>query len=209
MNLVNLPVTVRETLGKGPAGRSRRNSKVPAVMYGHSCEPVSLELSPEELQKAMENPYRRNTLFNLEVGGKSYKALVKDIQNDPISRKILHVDFHALEDGQQVEFEVPLKSTGKSIGIVRGGTFYQLRRTVRVRCTPQAVPVEIVMDVTNLDVGQKLTITDLPVFEGVTYTLRPDFALLQVKTTRAVDEPGAGAPPAAEAASAGEEKSEE
>lgn len=203
MNPVPLTVEVRTTHGKEFAQRLRREKKIPAVLYGHKTEPVSLMLSPDELRKALDNPYKRNTVFELEVNGEKHNCLLRELQTHPVSERPLHVDFYAVSNEQTLEFNVPLRLTGRPVGVQKGGQLLTPRRALKVACTITQIPQVLELEIGTLDINQHFTVTDLPLTEGVKVLERP--ALVLASVVSAVEEeeaPAEGAAAAAPAAAA-------
>ena len=205
MDAVSLVIENRKATGKEAARRLRREEKVPAVLYGKNTASILLKVSPDDLRKALDTPYRRNTVLDLKLGEKSYLTLIKDIQFEPVSRKIIHVDFYTVEENQEIKFKVPLKLTGKAVGVQLGGELFQLRRTLDIMCRLDDLPREIALDITELQVGGKKMVSDLDSIDGVKFLPKDNIVLAQVKSTRVIEEE---VEVAVEGAEAGEEAGE-
>ena len=184
MEPINLAVEKREEKGKTFARLLRAEGKIPANLYGAKMDPISLALDPGVLRKTLDNPYRRNTLLSLEVDGAKYVCLVQEVQTDPVSDKVKHVDFFAVAEGQRITRKVALKTVGKSIGLSRGGQLFTFRRVLSVTCLPQDLPEAIEIDITELDVDDGVTVGDIPKVEGVVFNHKDTLALVQVATAR-------------------------
>lgn len=171
MDNVALPAQTRHEIGKGPARRLRAAGKVPAVFYGRKSDPVKLAVDMHELTKLLEQA-GSNPLFDLEISGaeKVIKrtAMLKERQVNPVDGSLVHLDFLEIFMDEVVEVAVPLEFTGKSIGVERGGIFQSTMRDLRMSCLPHSIPNLIVVDISNLDVGQTIHAKDLPIPEGVT-----------------------------------------
>ncbi len=214
MQTTSLNIQKRTELGKGPAGRLRREGRIPATIYGRDIEPISISVDPDVLRKTMEeNPYRRNTIFELEVDGKTMQAVLREYQKEPVSLRLTHVDFVTVDADRSMNFEIPIVTVGKSIGVKLGGVLDQTRRTLKVNCAPKDLPENIKIDITDMNVDDKFTVGDLEKKDGVTYLLRDNTPLVFVRSTRAAagtgeDEEGEEGEETAEGAAASEEKAE-
>ncbi|HYO56198.1 50S ribosomal protein L25, partial [Archangium sp.] len=158
-----LEVKTREGAGKGAARRLRSQGLVPAVVYGkHLEKPLSVAVDPKAVRQAINTPHKFNTLITLKgTGAADQQVLFKDYQQDPVTREILHVDFIAVRDEDQVKVNVPLVLTGKAEGVTEGGLLTQARREIEVYAKPRAIPEKIEVDVTPMKIAQALHINDV------------------------------------------------
>jgi large subunit ribosomal protein L25 len=169
----------RNAAGKGSARRLRAEGLIPAVVYGrHLQTPEQIAVDPLAVKKAIATPHRLNTLLALRVDGTPERlVLVKDYQQDPVTREMLHADFIDVRENEQVKVKVPLVLVGKPVGVTEGGVLSQSRRELQVHALPTAIPERIEADVSHLKIAQSLHINDvkLPagvrVKAGVNYTL--------------------------------------
>jgi large subunit ribosomal protein L25 len=191
--------------GKGAARKLRSQGLVPAVIYGkHMKEPRHIAVNPKAVRVAINTPHKLNTLITLKTDGAQELALLKDYQQDPVTREILHVDFLAVRETEQVKVNVPVVLTGKSVGVAEGGLLTQARRELEVYAMPRAIPERIEVDVTNLKIAQALHINDVKLPEGVVVKSNVNFTLAVVSApdTAAEAAPAAAAAAAAPAAAA-------
>ncbi len=184
MNKQTLQAEVRDSRGKGPARRLRAQGKIPAVFYGPGIEPTPLTVDPKELEAHLRGPLGRNTLFDLTYDGKSELAMVKDLTVTTVDRVLLHVDFLRVSADAPVKAEVKITTTGRAIGVVKGGKLNVTRRAVPVLAKPGSIPAKLVIDVTEIDMFGSLAVKDLVLPEGVTVTLKPDLTLVAVVEDR-------------------------
>ncbi|MEZ4287020.1 MAG: 50S ribosomal protein L25 [Polyangiales bacterium] len=191
METTTLLAEVRASRGKGPARRLRSEGKIPGVFYGPGVEPTPLTLSPKELERALRSERGRNVVFALQVGGKEHLAMVKDLNVDPVTREVLHVDLYSVSNDRDVIVEIPIKTHGRAIGVVKGGMLSQTRRTLPLVTTPDKIPTVIQIDVSGLDLMQTVNVSDIQLEEGVRCSLRPDLTLVAVIESRRVVEEGA------------------
>jgi large subunit ribosomal protein L25 len=188
METTTLQAEVRDSRGKGPARRLRAQGKVPAVFYGPGLEPTPLTLSPKELEKALRGERGRNAVFKLSVGGKDELAMVKDVNTDPVSQELLHVDLYRVFEDKALEVDVPFHTRGRAQGVVQGGVLNVTRRTLPVRTTPANIPVSIDVDVTPLDMKDTISVEEIEMPAGVECSLPPKLTLVIVLEPRKVTE---------------------
>lgn len=159
----------REKVGKGIARSFRRNGLVPAVIYGGGGLPQLLSLNHNEVIKHLNNEAVYSHVLNISVDGKVESAVLKDVQREPAGVKILHLDFLRVNASQQVKVHVPLHfiNEEKSVGVKKGGVATHSLVDVEVSSLPVNLPDYIEVDLSGLDVGQSLHLTDLVLPEGV------------------------------------------
>lgn len=188
MQEVNVVAETRNGAGKGVNRKLRALDRVPAVLYGHGVEtPINLTVDPKEMAKALRTPWGVNVLLNLQHGGKTYKAMCREIQRNPVSRAFRHIDFVSPNPNKEITVLVPLNITGKSIGISTGGKLRQPYREVRVKTTPAKIPSEITVDITNLDQNQGIMASDLNLGEGVKVVYDRDFVIAKILVPKGKD----------------------
>lgn len=171
MDHSNLKVMVREKNGKGVARSLRRAGHVPAVVYGGG-KSKSLSVSLKDVEKALHTHAGRNGLFDLEISdGKNVKkalTLVRDIQRDPITGIILHLDFFEVSEKAKVRNRVPLEVIGDiPAGVKKGGILDFVIRELHVECLSFQMPDHIKVDVSALDINQTLHVKDIVLPPGV------------------------------------------
>lgn len=177
METTSLMVEVRTDRGKGPARRMRKAGKIPAVFYGHGVEPTAISFEPKVFSKALLGERRRNSVFEFEIGGTKHFAMVKDLEVDPASRELLHVDFFKVLSDRPITIEIPFSTTGRAIGVQMGGLLNTTRRSVTVNTTPANIPTSIVHDVSDLNMNETVSVADLTMPEGCTAALDPKLTL--------------------------------
>lgn len=203
METMTLQAEVRTESGKGPARRLRLSGKVPAVVYGPGIQPTALTVNPTELLKGLRSKRGRNVAYDLTFGGKTALVMVRDVAVDPVTRELLHVDFLSVAPEKPVVVTVPLATTGRAKGVVKGGQLNVTLRTVPLLSPPKVIPEEILLDVSGLDLGDLIAVKDLVLPEGVSSTLPADRTLVSVTENRraiAAAEAAAAAAAAAPAA---------
>jgi large subunit ribosomal protein L25 len=212
MEFAKVNVEVRSAAKKGAARRVRSGGQVPGVLYGRQREPIAVTFNEKELISSLDKEKRRNTVLKLTVrdAGKSEEvtAMVRDAQINPLSRRLVHVDFLAVDLNVEVHVTVPLVLIGKAVGVTNGGNLHQSMHMVPVAAKPAAIPTKLEVDVSALDIGDALHASDLKLGEGVRVVLDAKEAIASVvapkaeKVEEAAAAPVEGAVPAEGAAPA-------
>lgn len=181
MSVIQLKGSRRESVGKGGARKARAAGQIPGVIYGHGETPVPVAVDAREFEVALRGHKGGNAIVNLAVMGASeVTALVRDVQYDPLSRKIVHLDFQHISLTETIEVEVPLHFVGLPIGVKDGGGILEHSvRTLEIQCLPTAIPPSIDVDVTALNVGQSLHVRDINV-TGITILTDGDVTVAAV-----------------------------
>ncbi len=200
MKEIVLDVVARKTVTKHERKSLRDSGKIPAVFYGHSDQPVSLAVDMMTFEKMVKSGIGGNRIITLKWEGNTKSVLIKEIQNDVISRHPIHIDFHAINLKEKVEVSVPLHIVGEAPGVkLGGGVLEHILREVRVRCLPTDIPEIINVDISKLETGQSITVDSLPKPEGVEVLNDPHAIIVNVVAPTELEE----APAAAEAVVAG------
>ena len=212
MDFAKVSVQVRTEYGKGSARRARAAGKCPAILYGHKEAPLPLVVDPHALVKSLDKERKRNTVFSLAVAGdggtKDVTAMIRDVQVDALSRALIHVDFIRVSMDEEVKVTVPLVLVGTPVGVVNGGNLHQSMHMVPVAAKPALIPTKLEVDVSALDIGDALHVSDLKLGAGVRVALDAKEAIASVVAPKAekVEEvaaaPVEGAVPAEGAAAA-------
>jgi|SRR5580692_159351 large subunit ribosomal protein L25 len=196
----------RQAAGKGAARRLRQEGLVPAVAYGKGLPATAIAVGPKEVAAILRSELGKNTLIELDLDGKKLLAMIKDFTVHPLARSLEHVDFVEVKLDHAVDVQVPLVTTGKAVGVAKGGVLRIVHRTVPVRCLPNLVPVKITTDVAHLELGEHIATQDLKLPEGVVVRLAATQTLVAVvapeKEVEEVAAPVAGAVAAAAGAAA-------
>ncbi|AFE10217.1 50S ribosomal protein L25 [Corallococcus coralloides DSM 2259] len=194
-----LEAQAREGSGKGIARRLRAAGQVPAVVYGkHLKAPLHISVDPKAIRTAINTPHKLNTLIQLKLAGNDQQVLLKDYQMDPLTRDILHADFIAVTEKEQVKVNLPVVLTGKAAGVADGGLLTQVRRNLEVWALPGNIPLQIEVDVTNLKIAEALHVNDVKLPEGVSVKTHVNYTIAVLSAPEAAE----AAPAAAAAAAA-------
>jgi large subunit ribosomal protein L25 len=178
---MNIEVQPREETGKNANRRSRARGKIPAVVYGGGKESVSIEVDRKTLVDTMKGHGGENPIFLLKLGDKERHAMIRNLQVDPVSRQVIHIDFQRVLMDQKVKVAVPVELVGTAVGVkVEGGLLDFVTREVHVECLPGDIPKHLEADVTNLHIGQHVEIRDLEVPEGVEVLDEPEKVIASI-----------------------------
>jgi len=216
----------RTEIGKNVNRRLRTRGLIPGVLYGAKSETTPVSVSPKEIGSILRSATGENTLFDLDLGGKRRRVILKEFQVEPIKGRILHADFYEVALDKVLEVKVHIELTGVPVGVkVQGGILDFVTRELEVECLPTDIPEKIVVDVSELELGKHVRVAELKVSDKIKVLTDPGLVIAHVVTPRAEEEvaPAAEAAPAegeapaepevikkgkAEAAEAGEEKPE-
>ena len=136
----------------------RRADRVPCVMYGKG-EQKLFSVPQTEFQRILFNPEPCYVVINMD--GKQYEAMVKDIDFHPVTEIVYHCDFYELSDDKAVTMSIPVHTTGTSKGVMKGGKLAYKMKRVNVKALPGNMPSEILIDITNLDIAQRVKVQDI------------------------------------------------
>lgn len=163
----------RTRVGKGSARALRREGKIPAVIYGDKQAPLSITVSANEIYHRIYRGHFTTTIVDIEVDGKTIRALPREYQMDPVKDMPLHVDFLRISKGAVVTVEVPVQfiNEEQSPGLKRGGVLNVVRHQVEVECPADAIPEHIVVDLTGVDLGDSIHISAVTLPKNVTPTI--------------------------------------
>jgi large subunit ribosomal protein L25 len=197
----------RQGKGKGPAFQTRKNGRVPGVVYGGNEEPESITVDYRELERLAGKATFLTTPFMLKMSDRKARVIPRAVQTDPVTDRPVHVDFMRLPEGSKIRLAIPVRFKGQesSPGIKRGGVLNIVRHEVELLCPAESIPEFIEGDLSALDIHGSLHITDFKLPEGVKTTIRErDFTIASiVAPTSVIEEQRAAAAAAAAAASGG------
>ena len=181
MKKVSLSGSVRKNVGKKDAKLIRREGLVPAVLYGNK-EQTHFALKEVDIKKLVFTP--NVYIVELDIDGKKADGIIKEVQMHPVTDRILHIDFYRLFPDKEVTVAVPVETEGVAPGIIKGGTMSKVLKKLKVRAIPANLPDAVVVDISKLDIGDKVYVSELR--NDKYKILHPDnVVVVQVKMSRA------------------------
>ncbi len=169
---MKLNISKRSGQKKSELSKIRHENNIPAVLYqrGKSGEKIVIDGAEyRAIIRVMKTGYISTTVFELDNGSKTIRAIIKEIQYHPTTYQVLHLDFYELADGVYIEVNIPVNCVGVAdcAGIKLGGFLREVSRHVKVRCLPKDMPVEFNIDVTSMNIGQSKRVKDLSISENI------------------------------------------
>jgi large subunit ribosomal protein L25 len=168
--------------GNGPARQLRQKGLVPAVIYGPGKEPEMLSVEYLDLEKVFKGSQTIQVLLNLNIedggGSETRKAMIKELQRNPVSREILHVDFYEIDPNRKILMKVPVVAKGKAAGVEMGGILQIIRRELEVLCLPGEIPDAIEIDVTEIEIGGSIHVKEIPIEGDLEIPTDVDFTVI-------------------------------
>lgn len=202
-----LNVAARTSVGTGKLNQLRREGFIPCNFYGSKAGNSNLQVNERELSQLLATSASEHMIVDLKMDGKSKLALVKELQRDSLKDAILHVDFLAVTDNTEITSAVPVTLEGEAPGVALGGLLEQLIHELTVKCQVKNLPETISADVSSLEIGMVLRISDLKLPKGVTAVL-PEDNLVAIVEEPKLKGDAEGAPAAEAAAPAGQASTE-
>lgn len=212
-----LSVAARSQTGRSASRRLRKVNRVPAILYGKHTQPETLSIDGPEFIRLLKSVGDRAVLLELQQEGKSAQALsfLQEVQRDPITDRYLHVDLQEVKADEKFEIQVPVHLVGESFGVKnQSGVLETASHSLRIRVLPKDLPEAIVVDVTELKVGETIKVGEIKAIAGVDFLdpkgqpvvscVEPVAEVVQAVTATAAPAEGAAAAPAAGAAAPAE-----
>lgn len=181
MKSVEVKGSLREAVGKSTSKNLRKQEQVPCVLYGNG-ENVHFHTHEFSFKEIVYSP--NAYLVNINIDGKTYNAVLRDIQYHPVSDKIIHADFYQVKEDQAVWMKVPVILEGTSVGVLKGGKLVQKMRKLKVKALPGILPDEIKINISKLGIGKAIKIGDLKI-EGLEFLEPENAVVVLIKTARA------------------------
>ncbi|AJT66597.1 50S ribosomal protein L25/general stress protein Ctc [Streptomyces chattanoogensis] len=177
---VKLSAELRTDFGKGAARRTRRENKVPAVIYGHGAEPQHIAIDSHALMMALKTP---NALLRLDIDGKSELVIPKAVQREAIRRFLVHVDFLAVKKGEKVAVEVPIVTEGD---LAPGGNLLEhVLNALPIEAEATHIPESVTVSIAGLDAGASVLAKDVTLPSGASLAVEDEAVVLQVVAAQA------------------------
>ena len=181
-----LEAELRDETGKGAGRRLRATGRVPGILYGHAMEPIKLSISGQDLLHLFHASGGASMVLDLKVDGKTHLAIPREVQRDHIHGRYIHIDFLAVRRDEMITLAVEVHAVGEAPGVKAGGVIEHHLRDVEVECLPSDVPEGIQLDVSELEIGDMLRVSDIVPPEGVTVLTDPATPVISVITPAAL-----------------------
>jgi large subunit ribosomal protein L25 len=188
---IELKASIRKTVGNGPARELRRQGMIPAVLYGPKSDPIKLSVVIRELEQIVKSGNIGQMLLNIVIqnGKKQSKtAMIKELQTQPVSGALLHIDFYEVAMDQKIKISIPVVTTGEAAGVDQGGVLQVVRHEVDVFCYPNNIPESIAVDISNMEIGDSLHIGDVPLDEAIELADESNFTIVTVLSPKVEEE---------------------
>jgi len=181
-----LQAEVGRRAGSSDARRLRADGKIPAVVYGHGMDPISVSVDRRELRQALSGAAGMNTILDLTVDGTVYPSLIKDIQRHPVKRSVQHIDFIQVNLNEEVVVSIPIHLEGEAKDVSANGGLVDLSmQELQVRTTPRNIPDSVIIDVSEMTMDTVIRVEDIPLPSGVAAEADADAPVVTVLTMRA------------------------
>lgn len=177
MEKVILEAEVRETGSKQASKLVRNNGKVPGIYYSKHDSPVHLAVTEKAINPLVFTS--ETHLISLQVDGKVFDCVIKDIQFDPITDKVVHFDLIGLTSGEMFQLEVPIQLHGTPVGVKEGGIVQHLIHKLEIECLPKDIPQRVDIEITELKIGDSIHVKDLKL-ENITILNTQDSVIVSV-----------------------------
>lgn len=188
--IVTVTLERRTELGKGGVRRLRRSGYIPAVLYSRDSargsEPLKIRLG--ELERILRIPGVTHHVLELSIDGEKRRGIIKDIQYSSVKNEVWHIDFYEVKADQKISLTVPIVIQGEARGVKAGGIMELATPELEIECFPDAIPEAIVVDVTDLEIGDAIHVRELDVPEGVTVAENPDEVVVVITPPEVVTE---------------------
>jgi len=185
MSQVIISAEKRENKGKSLAKKMRREGKIPGILYGAEADPQEIAVDNIELGRLLRKDH---SIINVKVDGNDQQAVIKEVQNHPLTGIILHIDFMRVSAGQEIKVTVPIHLVGEAIGSKMGGVFSSSKTDLEIAVLPRYMPDNVEVDITNLDIGDAFRVKDLKL-ENIKILDDEDEMICQVFIPRKEEEP--------------------
>ena len=193
-----LRITSGRAEGSAAARRLRREENIPGVLYGLGMSPVSVSVPRADLRVALSGPAGVNTILTLEVDGNSYPAVVKDMQRHPVRRTVAHVDFMRIDLSEELTVSVPVHLVGNAKAVLaEGGLVDAAADTLEIVTTPANKPSEVTVDVSDMQPGDVIRLSDVTLPFGCRALGDPDMPVVTAVVGSKAEAPAPAAAPAA------------
>ena len=187
MELTLLEANERKSTLKADTNKIRREGRVPGVLYSRHIEPIKVDVEENSIKPLVFTA--KTHLISLKLKGREdQECVIKEVQFDPVTDKIIHFDLMALTRGETIEIDIPVQLKGSAIGVKEGGIIQYLLHKLEVECLPKDIPEHIEVDISNLNIGDAIHVEDIKI-ENVTILNSPESTIVSVVHPKIQEEP--------------------
>jgi large subunit ribosomal protein L25 len=181
-----VPAESRSETGKNENRRLRSRGMIPGVVYGTGKAAVPVAVSPREIGAILKSASGENTLFDLDLGGERRKVILKEFQREPLRGSLLHADFYEIALDKVLQVRVHVELVGVPTGVkLQGGIVDFVTRELEVECLPADIPAKVTVDISHLELGKHLRVSDLKLGDRVKVKDEADLVIAHVVLPRA------------------------
>ena len=188
MEKVLLEAQKRDTINKASRSALRKEGKVPAIYYSKHHDPLPIQISERAIKPLVFTSKTSLISLNVEGGDQELDCIIKDVQFDPTTEKIVHLDLLGLKKGEKIQLELPVQLIGTPVGIKEGGILQHVLHRVEVECLPIDIPQYLEIDISNLALGQSVHVSDLK-YDTLTILSASDAMIASVVHPKVEKEP--------------------
>jgi large subunit ribosomal protein L25 len=182
MKSIEVKGNLREVVGKTTAKTLRKEDKVPCELYGQG-ENVHFYIAEKAFKKLV---YTADAyLVNIDIDGKVYQSIIRDVQYHPVSDRVMHADFYHVTEDSPLWTMLPVRIVGSSVGVVKGGRLVQKMRKIKIKGIAKDLPEDITIDISDLDIGKSVKVKDLAI-ENIELMDPDNAVVVLIKTARGV-----------------------
>ena len=195
MELQDLSVMARTPQNKGAARRTRAQGLIPGIIYGGQDQPAAVMVNERVFMHLLQGRYGEHAVLKIAVEGKpelDTTVMLKGLQHHPVSGAVQHIDFLRIRLDEVIQTSVPVEATGQARGVVEGGVLDHVLREVQVECLALDVPEKFVVDISDLGIGDNVTVADIAVPENVKVLTDLESSVFAVHAPRVAEEAAAG-----------------
>lgn len=189
MEQTRLEVEIRKGKGKGQARSIRRSGMIPSIIYGHKQDPIMIQIKPRSIRRLLHSG-GENVLVNMDIKDRGTETvMLKEIQIDPLTKNVMHVDFVRVSLEERITTHVPISLVGISPGVKEGGILEFLLRELRIECQVGKIPEHIELDISSLNIGDQIRVGDVKLDEDMVIHDDPATTIVVVATPTVMREP--------------------
>ncbi|MDP8202158.1 MAG: 50S ribosomal protein L25 [Candidatus Tenebribacter burtonii] len=185
---ININAEKRELGKRTNLTELRKKGFIPGIIYGAGQEGIKISFNARDYTREYKKSIGAVAFFDITVDGKTYKAFIKEKQIHPLTREIVHIDFLEFHKGKSITIEIPINFTGEALGIKEGGVFEIIHRTIQVTCLPKDIPEEISFDISNMNIGDSIHLSDLTISEDIATELSDEITIAVLSVPKVIEE---------------------